>query len=150
MMHQDRVHTLRHTHNTMTTLMPLITAGLTVTGALIAAFETRNASTPAAADRDDRHEPDARPAEADEAFEAAGAARAHTVAYSRARSSRPVSVRRYIATLAGRLLLVLLGVALVLAITIAATSTGRVGEAITITALILLTLYLVEKVARRA
>ena len=151
MIHQDRVHTLRQTHNTVATLMPLITAGLTVTGALIAAIETRKGSDTAAAardDRDDRREPDASPAAAPEAARAPGA-RAAAYSSRSSRASRPGSIRRYIATLAGRLLLVLLGVALVLAITFAATSTGHVGEAITITALVLLTLYLVEKVARR-
>lgn len=144
MIHQDRVHTLRQTHNTVTTLMPLITAGLTVTGALIAAIESRNGSA-ATSMRDDRRESDAQGGAAFEPATEGDSAPAP-------RSSRPPrrgSIRRYIATLAGRLLLVLLGAALVLAITFAATSTGRVGEAITITALVLLTLYLVEKVARQ-
>ena len=138
MLHQDRVHTLRQTHSTVATIMPLVTAGLTVTGALLAAFEARNASAAAAEARE----------------EAASAATDDTAG---PRPSRPMSararsgaVRRYIATLAGRLLLVLLGMSVVLAITIAATSTGRAGQAVIITALILLTLYLVEKAARQA
>jgi hypothetical protein len=149
MIHQDRVHTLRQTHNTVTTLMPLITAGLTVTGALIAAIESRNGAG-AAAMRDDLREPDAQPGAASEITPEGASAPARGAAARSARASRPGSIRRYIATLAGRLLLVLLGAALVLAITFAATSTGRVGEAITITALVLLTFYLVEKVARQA
>lgn len=142
MIHQDRVHALRQTHSTVSTLMPLITAGLTVAGALIAAIETRNASG-AASERDDHREADAQGGAAPEGAGAPAPRRS-------SRPSRPGSIRRYISTLAGRLLLVLLGAALVLAITFAATSTGRIGEAITITALVLLTLYLVEKAARQA
>ena len=143
MIHQDRVHALRQTHQTVATLMPLITAGLTVTGAIIAAIETRNGSSAT--------EPEE---QAGATSETAGATPSRSSRSSHTntapRPPRPGSIRRYIATLAGRLLLVLLGAALVLAITFAATSTGRVGQAVTITALILLTLYLVEKAARRA
>lgn len=141
MLQQDRIHTLRQTHSAVTTMMPLITAGLAVTGALIGAIETHG-SAPA---KDDPHEPDTQPL----AATAADATSDHFAPHA-ARAGRRVTVRRYIATLAGRLLLVLLGAALVLAITIAATTTGRVGQAITITALILLTLYLVEKLARQS
>lgn len=139
MIRQDRVNVLRQTHSAVTTLMPLITAGLTVTGAIIAAIEMRNSSNSASG---------AAPEAQDSASASTGAPSSQTPSVSRAR--RPGSIRRYIATLAGRLLLVLLGLALVLAITFAATSTGRVGQAVTITALILLTLYLVEKIARQA
>jgi hypothetical protein len=136
MIQQDRVQALRKTHSAVTTLMPLITAGLTVTGAIIAAIETRNSSS-AANDE---------PSQQAGATPDSGGATPARVATRRTRSG---SIRRYIATLAGRLLLVLLGAALVLAITLAATSTGRVGQAVIVTALILLTLYLVEKVARQ-
>ena len=135
MIRQDRAHALRQTHHTIATLMPLITAALTVAGAIIAAVETRGAGA----------EPEE---QAGPAPEAAGAPTSHTA--SAARPASPVSIRRYIATLAGRLLLVLLGVALVLAIILAATYTGRTGQAVTLTALVLLTLYLVEKIARQA
>ncbi len=136
MIRQDRVQTLRQTHATISSLMPIITAGLTVTGAIIAAIETRRASSESGESGEERQNPGAQP---------------HPSADpSRRRAPRSRVIRRYIATLAGRLLLVLLGFALVLAITLAATSSGRVGQAVTITALILLTLYLVEKVARQA
>lgn len=140
MLQQDRIHTLRQTHSAVTTMMPLITAGLAVTGALIGAIETRGA----APTKDERQEADTQPLAT-----TADRVQSHHSAPHAARAERRVTVRRYIATLAGRLLLVLLGVALVLAITIAATTTGRVGQAITITALILLTLYLVEKITRQ-
>src|SRR5579859_434120 len=112
MIHQDRVHALRQTHQTVATLMPLITAGLTVAGAIIAAIETRNGASATESEE-----------QAGAASESAGATSSrssHT--HTAARPARPGSIRRYIATLAGRLLLVLLGVALVLAITLAATS----------------------------
>ena len=143
MLHQDRVHTLRQTHATVATIMPLVTAGLTVTGALLAAFEARNAT--AAAEAAEAREETATAATG-EGFTPRAATPSRRIT-SRARGG---AVRRYIATLAGRLLLVLLGMGVVLAITIAATSTGRTGQAVIITALILLTLYLVEKAARPA
>lgn len=143
MLQQDRVHALRQTHSAVTTLMPLITAGLTVTGALIAAIETRRA-TDASDARDNHHEP------ASGADAASPSSQPIPSTHTATRARRPGSIRRFIATLAGRLLLVLLGFGLVLAIILAATSTGRVGQAVTITALILLTLYLAEKVARQA
>jgi hypothetical protein len=136
MLQQDRVHTLRQTHSAATTLMPVITAGLTVAGAVLAAMEAKRARAASAA------EDPSSPAEANLA--------ATTTPLARSGRARRLTARAYIATLAGRLLLVILGIAIVLAIAIAATSTGKVGEAITITALILLTLYLVEKVARQA
>lgn len=139
MLHQDRVNALRQTHSTVATIMPLVTAGLTVTGALLAAFEARSATSAAA-----RAE-----ASSEAAGQPEGAPAPRPVTFSRP-TSRAGSVRRYVATLAGRLLMVLLGVGLVLAIIYAATATGRIGQAVTITALLLFTLYLVEKVARQA
>ena len=143
MLHQERVHSLRQTHSAVSTLMPLLTAGLTVTGALIAAFEARSFEARSAASAAETTA---------ETTAHAGEQPGGTTARAprRATAVRPGSMRRFIATLAGRLLLVLLGMGVVLAIIYAATATGRIGQAVTITALILLTLYLVEKVARQA
>lgn len=132
----QHVTTLRQTHRTATTLLPVLTATLTVAGAVIAAMDAR-APHASADTRSATDEPGGAQAEAD------GAARAMTSQANR------VTIRAYIATLAGRMLLVALGIALVLALVYLATATGRVGQAITLTSLILLTLYLTEKVARR-
>jgi hypothetical protein len=133
----QHVTTLRQTHRTAATLLPVLTATLTVAGAVIAAMEAR---TPHAS---------AEPHGA--ADELAGSAQAATGGAVQAMASQAsrVTLRAYIATLAGRMLLVALGIALVLALVYLATATGRVGQAITLTSLILLTLYLTEKVARR-
>ncbi len=129
----QHVTTLRQTHRTAATLLPVLTATLTVAGAVIAAMEARTPHTSA--------EP------RDATDELAGGV-AHAMVRPASPASR-VTLRAYIATLAGRMLLVALGIALVLALVYLATATGRVGQAITLTSLILLTLYLTEKVARR-
>lgn len=133
----QHVTTLRQTHRTATTLLPVLTATLTVAGAVLAAMEAR--ARHASADPRDT------------ADELAGGAQAAASGITRDMASLPrrVTLRGYIATLAGRLLLVALGIALVLALVYLATATGGVGQAITLTALVLLTLYLTEKVARR-
>ena len=131
----QHVTTLRHTHRTATTLLPVLTATLTVAGAVIAAMEARSPHTSA--------EP------RDAAAGLASDAQASASGAAMASQASRVTLRAYIATLAGRMLLVALGIALVLALVYLATATGRVGQAITLTSLILLTLYLTEKVARR-
>lgn len=135
MLQQDRVNVLRQTHSLVTTLMPIITAGLTVTGAVIATMEARRVSS-------------VQPAEDPNAPATSTGATPATVPLARARRAHGSPMRRYVTTLVARLLMVVLGGAIVLALTVAATSTGRVGQAIIVTALILLCLYLVEKVAR--
>jgi hypothetical protein len=153
MMQRNSVNALRQTHSAVKTLIPFITAGLTVTGALIAAMEARNADVSAAEAANTTFgpsgptAPDANPTGVTTPLtESATSANA---TLRRLRPIRRVSVRSYIATLVVRLLLVVLGIAIVLALAFAATSIGKVGEAVTITALVLLTLYLVEKVARQ-
>ena len=147
MLHQDRVNALRQTHSTMSTIMPVLTAGLTVAGAMLAAFEARSASAAEARARKPASETAGEAVSDPTSATPAPRAAARYRVYS---TSRPVSVRHYVAILAGRLLMVVLGLGLTLAIIYAATATGRIGQAVTITALILLTLYLVEKVARQA
>lgn len=130
----SHITTLRHTHRAATTLLPVLTATLTVAGAMIAAME-------------------ARAARSESATEAGDDALTPTSTQSRARSGkgiRRMTARAYIATLVGHALLVALGVALVCSLVYAASATGRVGQAMLLTALILLALYLTEKVARRA
>ena len=131
----QHVTTLRQSHRAVTSLLPVLTATLTVAGAVIAALEAR---APQAA-------PAGQGAQAAQGEQPAGA---HGTAAGRAARSR-VSARRYLATLVGRMLLVTLGIALVLALVYVASVSGQVGQAILLTALILLSLYLVEKVARR-
>lgn len=130
--------TLRQTHRTATSLLPVVTAALTVAGVVIAALEAR---TPHA---EDEAAPGAATTE-----QAGGDMPIGAQATSRASAGR-VTLRAYIATLIGRALMVALGIALVLSLVYIASVSGRVGLAILLTALILLALYLTEKVARRA
>lgn len=130
--------TFRQTHRAATTLLPVLTATLTVAGALIAALEARaSRAAPTAAEAEELASRDA--------LTATPATRRG----SRGGAGR-VTARSYIATLAGRALLVALGVALVCALIYTFSVSGRTGQAILLTALVLLTLYLTEKVARRA
>ncbi len=133
--------TLRQTHRAATTLLPVLTATLTVAGAVIAAMEARTPHAPESA----------APAET----APAGSAEAAVIPTQQGsrrgnRAADHVTVRAFIATLFGRALLVALGIALVCSLVYAASATGRTGQAILLTALILLALYLTEKVARRA
>jgi Flp pilus assembly protein TadB len=133
----QHVSTLRHTHRAASSILPMLTATLTVAGAVLAAMEARTLRAD-----DQRAANELTPANG-----AAAAARGQAAAVS-VRAPR-LTVRAYIATLVGRMLLVALGIGLVLALVYLATSTGRVGLAIILTALVLLALYLTEKVARR-
>ncbi|HEX8727259.1 MAG TPA: hypothetical protein VF739_01470 [Ktedonobacterales bacterium] len=132
----QHISTLRQTHRAASSVLPVLTATLTVAGAVLAAMEARTLRAD-----DQRAAEDPTPANA------AAAPRGQAAAVS-VRTPR-LTMRAYIATLVGRMLLVALGIGLVLALVYLATSTGRVGLAIILTALILLALYLTEKVARR-
>jgi hypothetical protein len=137
----QHVTTLRQTHRTATTLLPVLTATLTVAGAVIAAMESRSRHASAVA-RDEADELAASTAGAVATGEAVAGARIQA-------GAGRVTLRGYIATLVGRMLLVALGIALVLSLVYVASASGQVGRAILLTALILLALYLTEKVARR-
>lgn len=131
----QHISTLRQTHRTASSVLPVLTATVTVAGAVIAAMEAHALRAE-----------DQRAAEGPTSTsEAASRGQAAT---SGMRAPR-LTLRAYVATLVGRMLMVTLGIGLVLALVYLATSTSRVGLAIILTALILLALYLTEKVARR-
>ncbi|MGH2503516.1 MAG: hypothetical protein ACRDID_13500 [Ktedonobacterales bacterium] len=133
----QHVSTLRQTHRAASSILPMLTATLTVAGAVLAAMEARTLRGD-----DQRAANELTPVD-----DASAAVRGQAAAVS-VRAPR-LTMRAYIATLVGRMLLVALGIGLVLALVYLATSTGRVGLAIILTALVLLALYLTEKVARR-
>lgn len=129
----QHITTLRQTHRTATSLLPVLTAGLTVAGAVIAAMEARSSR-------------------AESGTSGAGSyagSQTGPLTAMQARGRR-LTVRRYIATLLGRTLLVALGIALVLGLVYVASASGRTGQAVLLTVLVLLVFYLTEKVARRA
>ncbi|HLY30368.1 MAG TPA: hypothetical protein VKQ36_05040 [Ktedonobacterales bacterium] len=139
MLRQEHVNTLRQTHRAMTTVMPLVTAALTVTGALIATMEQGKEQ----GRRQARQEHFAEGAASD-------SVRAQTGYADEARSSGEgsVTIGSYLGTLVSHVLLTLLGIAFVLTLAMIAMRVGPVGVAIELTALVLLALYLTEKVAR--
>jgi len=131
----SHITTLRQTHHAATSILPVLTATLTVVGAVLAAMEAR------------APQPSDQPAGADEQTSELG----HSGGQMASRATaRRVTLRAYIATLVGRVLLVALGITLVLSLVYTASISGRTGQAILLTALILLALYLTEKIARRA
>lgn len=131
----SHITTLRQTHRAATSILPVLTATLTVVGAVLAAMEAR------------APQPSDQPAGADEQTSELG----HSGGQMASRTTaRRVTLRAYIATLVGRVLLVALGITLVLSLVYTASISGRTGQAILLTALILLALYLTEKIARRA
>lgn len=131
----QHISTLRQTHRAATSVLPVLTATVTVAGAVIAAMEA--------------HAMRAEDQRASEGLTPMSDAASRGQAATRGMRAPRLTLRAYIATLVGRMLLVTLGIGLVLALVYLATSTGRVGLAIILTALILLALYLTEKVARR-
>lgn len=139
----QHITTLRQTHRTATSLLPVLTAGLTVAGAVLAAMEARSS----------RAESETSGAGADaftgQPHGSEVGSQSGPLTAMQARGRR-LTVRRYIATLLGRTLLVALGIALVLTLVYVASASGRTGQAVLLTALVLLVFYLTEKVARRA
>ena len=134
MLRQDRVQTLRQTHRVMTTIVPLVAAALTVTGAVINSMESRS-------------EKDAQQAEQGDGDQTGTTGLATST--TGAGREEPLTVRMYLFTLISKVMLVVLGIALVLALMALALRVGATGVAIELTVLILLALYLTEKVARR-
>lgn len=147
MIRQEHVSTLRQTHRAASATLPLLTAALTVTGAVIAALESRE---PRAASAGGPASGSMGGATGDgENAQAGGMGSVGASEPWRATTRRHLTLSRYVATLLGRLLLIALGAALLIALVYVATASGRTGQAVLLTALILLALYLAEKVARR-
>jgi len=154
MLQQNHINTLRQTHRTITTVLPLVTAALAVTGALIGANDRVDG-------RGERDGQTSRQARRGATAGLSGVsfvgedADQESFAYGPAYDSvlddeREFSWLAYAQTLVSRVLLVALGFALVGALAFLALRVGSVGGAIELTALILLALYLAEKVTRRA
>ncbi len=136
----QHITTLRQTHRTATSLLPVLTAGLTVAGAVIAAMEARSSRA--------ESEPSSAGADSFATGPDVGS-QSGPLSAMQARGRR-LTVRRYVATLLGRTLLVALGIGLVLGLVYIASASGRTGQAVLLTVLVLLVFYLTEKVARRA
>ncbi len=154
MLRQEHVNTLRQTHRTVTTMLPLVTAALTVTGALIASMDHSGGQRGAhdGADNGAATGQSRRPASG--LFGSAFGA-GQSSGYAPSSDQTPdddheFSALAYAQTLVSRVLLVAIGFALVGSLALIALRVGSVGVAIELTALILLVFYLAEKVTRRA
>jgi hypothetical protein len=166
-MRPDQVHSLRQTHRAITTAVPLLTAALTVSHVVLANME-RQSRQEAAQDAmqnamrgmGQETMPLNRPAQLSQAGQFAypyalapqvtrvvpvvSPAVQSRVVYS----PRRLTVFAYLGTLLSRVLLVLLGMVLVATIVGVYFASDPTWRAIELTGLVLLILYLVERVAR--
>ncbi len=144
-MRTDQIHTMRQTHRSLTTVMPLVTAGLTIAGVVLANMERQ-------ADRQERQDPQ----QPQTAYPYAISPRVTRVVPVVSPVAAPQVVYRprrltifgYVGTLLSRVLMVLIGMVAVAAIVGLYFASDPTWRAIELTALILLILYLVERVAR--
>jgi len=166
MLRQDQLRTLKQTHQTASTVIPLVTAGLAVMSALIAAQERRagHAAT-SFAEQQQRLEPLDLPrvvrvttprTQTLTANPTANPTASQTVnqdtkpvAQSRKRRGSVIgSAIRYLATLMGTLVKVALGAMAVIAIVAIYEHLERTNRAVLLTVLVVSVLYLTARVAR--
>ena len=159
MLRQDQLRTLKQTHQTATTVVPLVTAGLAVMSALIAAHERRSAEAVSQVERQANPldlprvvrvttsrtpAPTANPS-ANPTVNLA----AQPIAQPRERRASPiVSAIRYLVTLLGTLLKVMLGVVAVIVIVAIYETLEKTNRAVLLTVLVVSVLYLTARVAR--
>jgi hypothetical protein len=156
MLRQDQLRTLKHTHQTVTTVMPLVTAGLALMSAMIAAQERRSAH--ARAPFAEHWQPD----ELDlprvvrvttprtqtlTANPTAGLA-AKPAPQRERHGSVVGSAIRYLATLLGTFIKVIVGAAAVIALVAIYEHLEKTNRAVLLTVLVLSVLYLTARVAR--
>jgi hypothetical protein len=154
-MRQDQIQAMRHTHKTFTTWMPLLTAALTISGVVLSSLE-RNADTQAERQQElQPGAPFAMGARVVPVISSPAASALTSMAYATPNASygptyarRRLSLFAYLRTLLSRVVAVLFGAVMVLAIVYVFFHSDHTWRAIELTALILLVLYLAERVAR--
>jgi hypothetical protein len=149
MLRQDHLRTLKQTHQTATTVMPLVTAGLALMSAVIAAHERRTASTMAshlASRTEESLESLDRPRIVSVTTRMT-TAQAVTPARER-RDSVIGSAMRYLATLLGAFIKVTIGALAVIALVTIYFNFDKTNRAVLLTVLIVSMLYLTARVAR--
>ena len=157
MLRQDQLRTLKHTHQTASTVMPLVTAGLALMSAMIAAQERHAAHV--AASSAERQQPDSLdlPRVVRVTTPRASASAAHpTVNLAAQPAAQPRERRvsligsliRYLATLLGTLIKIALGAIAVIAIVVIYDYLDRSNRAVLLTVLVVSVLYLTARVAR--
>ncbi len=151
-MHQDQIHSLRHNHKTVSAIVPLVTAALSITGVVLANMERnaeRQADRQAEQERQEMQQPQfgypyAIAPRVTRVVPVVSPLAAPQVVYR----SRRLTLFGYLGTLLSRVLLVLMGMVLVATTVGVYFASDPTWRAIELTALILLILYLAERVAR--
>ena len=149
MLRQDHLRTLKQTHQTATTVMPLVTAGLALMSAVIAAHERHTASTMASHMASRTEQP----------VESLDRPRIVSVT-TRLTTAQPVtparerrdsvigSALRFLATLLGAFIKVTVGALAVIALVTIYFEFDKTNRAVLLTVLIVSVLYLTARVAR--
>ncbi len=164
-MRSDQMQTLQDTHRSVSALMPLVTAALTVTGVVLANMERKNGRR--SAEQDARQQAEYFAPRRAQISQPQQFAYPYTLAPQVTRvvpvvtpAANPVTARQvvyrprrltifgYLGTLLGLVLRVLFGMVAVAAIVAVYFASDPTWRAIELTALILLILYLAERVAR--
>ena len=159
MLRQDQLRTLKQTHQTASTVMPLVTAGLAVMSALIAAHERRSTEAVSQVERQANPldlprvvrvtTPRTPAPTVNPSANPTVSLAAKPIAQPRERRVSPiVSAIRYLATLLGTLLKVMVGVVAVIVIVAIYEHLEKTNRAVLLTVLVLSVLYLTARVAR--
>jgi len=151
-MRSEQIQSMRQTHKSVATLMPLVTAALSITGVVLANMERnaqRQADHPAGQEPQQVQQPQfgypyAIAPRVTRVVPVVSPLAAPQVVYR----SRRLTLFGYLGTLLSRVLLVLVGMVLVATTVGVYFASDPTWRAIELTALILLILYLAERVAR--
>jgi hypothetical protein len=150
-MDHNQIHTLRENHKSISAIVPLVTAALTISGVVLARME-RNAKQEAqraqAADPMQFAHPYAFSPRVTRVVPVVSPMAASVVSQPVAYRPRRLTLLGYLGTLLSRVLLVLIGMVLVATTVGVYFASDPTWRAIELTALILLILYLAERVAR--
>ena len=157
MLRQDQLQTLKQTHRTASTVMPLVTAGLALMSAMIAAQERRTAHAATSfAERQQPEELDL-PRVIRVTTPRAQTLTANPTVNLAAKSATPARERRvsmigsairYLATLLGTFIKVIVGAVAVIAIVTIYEHLEKTNRAVLLTVLVVSVLYLTARVAR--
>jgi hypothetical protein len=161
MLRQDQLQTLKQTHRTATTVMPLVTAGLALMSAMIAAQERRSAH--AATSFAERQQPEpldlprvvrvTTPRTQTLTANPTGSLAEKPATQPRERRGSVIgsaigSTIRYLATLLGTFIKVIVGVVAVIVIVAIYEHLEKTNRAVLLTVLVVSVLYLTARVAR--
>jgi len=157
MLRHDQLQTLKQTHKTATTVMPLVTAGLALMSAMIAAQERRSAHAVTAFAERQRPEPLDLPRVVRVTTPRSQTLTANPTANLATNPATPARERRgsvigsairYLATLLGSVIKVIVGAVAVIAVVAIYEHLEKTNRAVLLTVLVVSVLYLTARVAR--